>query len=83
MPLNVQREISESRGGPEVSCWGKVRFEPDKRALAAKVASRMAKSKGSRIMPFRCPHCGGWHVGQNLGLRQRKAPAVRRGLSQV
>ena len=64
--MNAQREIREARGGYELSCWGKVRFEPNNRALAVKVASRMSKPQHPRITTFRCPHCDGWHVGNDM-----------------
>jgi hypothetical protein len=67
--MNEQREIRDSRGGAMPSCWGKVRFEPHRRDLARQVASRMAKSKHTRMETFRCPHCDGWHIGQSMGLR--------------
>lgn len=66
---NAQREAREERGGQLQSCWGKVRFEPGRRALAIKVAQRMSRSKHHKVTPYRCPHCDGWHVGEQMGLR--------------
>jgi hypothetical protein len=68
--MNVQREIREERGGYELSCWGKVRFAPNNRALAVKVANRMSKHKHQRITTFRCVYCDGWHVGNDMSARR-------------
>jgi hypothetical protein len=70
MPTNAQREERETHGGTLSSCWGKARFAPGQKALAIKVGQRMSRSKHSKMTPFRCPHCDGWHIGQSLGLRR-------------
>jgi hypothetical protein len=58
--------MREQRGGPELACLGKARFEPSQRAVAVKVANRMSRHKHARLTVFRCPYCDGWHVGNDL-----------------
>lgn len=47
------------------TCEGKYRFQG--RPIAMAVASRMARANRRRarrpIDTYRCPYCGGWHVG--------------------
>lgn len=51
------------------SCDGKERF--DSFALANRVASRPNRLHCRRT-PYRCPHCGGYHLGTpSLGKKQR------------
>lgn len=46
------------------ACAGKDRF--DSYALASQVAAKMnRRGASSRLMPYRCAHCGGLHVGNN------------------
>ena len=37
----------------------------------AKAASKRARQRTEKpLAPYRCAHCGFWHVGQNTGLKQ-------------
>ena len=37
----------------------------------AKAASKRARQRTEKpLAPYRCAHCGCWHVGQNTGLKQ-------------
>ena len=58
-PVAANMDVSELS-----MCAGKDRF--GSYALAAQVASRMNRRGASRrLMPYRCLHCGGHHVGNN------------------
>lgn len=49
------------------ACEGKVAFDSPRHALA--VCRR--KNRLARREPYRCPHCGLWHVGRPLAKRFR------------
>lgn len=66
MPLNEQRTLRETRGGSLLACQGKARFSLQQQGLAQSIAGRMSKSKHERITVFRCPHCNGLHVGNDM-----------------
>jgi len=59
-------------------CVGKVRFDSARLAHeVAKPRHRRGRTRGTPIRDqrevYRCPYCGGWHVGQrrvNLNLRR-------------
>ena len=37
----------------------------------AKAASKRARQRTEKpLAPYRCAHCGCWHVGQNAGLKK-------------
>jgi hypothetical protein len=55
---------------PLVQCAGKDKLPT--RALAEQVASRMAHRKGQCISPYKCEHCGFYHVGQLIKRRPGK-----------
>jgi hypothetical protein len=45
------------------ACFGKERYEDGNKA--ARVLSHMRTSGGrNKPMTYRCPHCGGWHIGR-------------------
>lgn len=43
------------------SCKGKVRHASQKDAL---VQVGIIARHGGRVVPYKCPFCGGWHVGR-------------------
>ena len=46
---------------------GKVRHT----LATAKAASKRARQRTEKpLAPYRCAHCGFWHVGQNTGLKK-------------
>lgn len=45
-------------------CDGKVRFESE--SMASKVSQRSRHKHHTKIAPYRCRFCGGWHIGQHL-----------------
>lgn len=49
----------------EASCDGKERFVT--RALAERVAGRIARRDRGRIQSYSCRACGGFHVGSTAG----------------
>ena len=67
--MHDQRAIREQRGGPEIACQGKVRYDAPQKA--AKAAQRMARAKHAPLVSFRCPYCRGWHVGNSSGLKRK------------
>jgi hypothetical protein len=45
------------------SCFGKERYGDG--GKAARVLSHLRTSGGrNKPMIYRCPHCGGWHIGR-------------------
>lgn len=50
---------------PEVSCLGKDQIPT--MALASEVARRMAGRRSANIKPYKCVHCGFYHVGSIVG----------------
>lgn len=57
-----------------VACAGKASFAS--RALALSTArSSNRRHEGARLQPYRCPHCGTWHVGNGKRLARRIEPA--------
>lgn len=48
---------------PVSSCEGKVRFED--RALADQTSQRSRAKHQQAIAPYKCEHCGFWHLGQH------------------
>lgn len=45
---------------PSTQCDGKVAYV-DK--ATAKRAARKTEYRLGRMRPYRCPHCGAWHIG--------------------
>lgn len=50
---------------PAHSCTGKIAF--DSPALAREVAQRSRRKHHAAVQPYRCKHCGKWHVGDHQG----------------
>lgn len=50
---------------PIATCVGKHRFETP--GLAREIVNRKSPKGGRkyRAEVYRCPHCGGWHIGRN------------------
>jgi len=49
---------------PQSQCVGKRRY-PDKRT--AKTVNRISVAHGGDpLKPYRCIHCGGWHLGHHV-----------------
>lgn len=62
-------------GNPVTQCTRKIAYPNRKYAKNALAAqARAAQRNGSRIektlRPYKCPHCGLWHVGH----RQKRRP---------
>lgn len=57
------------------SCEAKVRHEDFERALAH--AKRQRAVYGEVVRPYRCQHCGGWHVGRQARGRYHGEVAAR------
>ena len=55
------------------ACDGK-RREPNK--LAARLAAERVGDPD--LSAYRCPHCGGWHVGHNRVVRAPRRPPYKR-----
>lgn len=49
----------------QTKCMGKHRFADA--GLAKKVASQQAQRRAGKISPYKCTHCGGWHIGNGNG----------------
>ena len=49
----------------EVSCLGKDKLPT--MALASEIASRTARLRGRVMKPYKCQHCGFYHVGEIAG----------------
>lgn len=49
-------------------CDGKQRYD------SASDASKALRRSGHKLRPYRCPHCGGWHMagGHNLGTVRKR-----------
>lgn len=45
------------------ACEGKSSFPSF--SQARKAARRMRRRHASALAPYRCKHCGGWHIGTN------------------
>lgn len=60
----------------ERACAAKVRHAGRR---AARRAADDARARGVRVSPYRCPFCGGWHVGHPPSLvgMQALARAIR------
>lgn len=56
----------------ERSCSWKMRFGSACRAKAAINRMREQGQGGDRLAVYSCPHCGGWHVGNNKYERGKK-----------
>lgn len=50
---------------PAHSCVGKVPFESA--VLAREVAQRSRKRHCNNVQPYKCQHCGKWHIGERQG----------------
>jgi hypothetical protein len=59
----VNRSASHvgSSYSPEASCQGKQKYD---RVMANKIARKTTKAK---LLTYRCPFCGHWHVGKEKG----------------
>ena len=53
--------------GLAMDCVGKQVFRTKK--LADQVAARMRASRTSALSPYKCQHCGEWHIGSHVGRR--------------
>jgi len=51
-------------------CSGKEAFDATR---AKKVAKEMSVRRHIKIVPYKCPHCGHFHVGSNIGTVSTKA----------
>ena len=49
----------------EISCLGKVRYH--QRAYAKKTSSRIRRTGGPNLRPYRCHFCERWHLGHRPG----------------
>lgn len=56
---------------PERSCEGKVAHASRE---AADQAARVLRRQGDVVRPYRCGHCGAWHIGhrRSRGVRGNK-----------
>ena len=70
------------RGLRTAACIGKFTFPTYEAAVAmanvAKKKSRGYKRDDSRMMPYRCPYCEGWHLGHESDTIRRGEPRRRR-----
>jgi hypothetical protein len=55
------RKVLDEQGAVLAQCTGKVRFESQR--LAKEVADRRSR-RGVRGQPYKCRHCGGYHIGK-------------------
>ncbi len=39
---------------------------------AQKMAKSLRKKRGSKTKPYKCPHCGAWHIGHNRPPERRR-----------
>lgn len=53
--------MGSERFSPDVQCTGKRRFVS--KADAKRSAGRLAQLAHHGLEPYRCPHCGMWHLG--------------------
>jgi hypothetical protein len=67
--------MSSKRGMRRRRCTGKRRYETA--AHAAFDAAALSRQQREHLEPYRCPHCGGIHVGHVPRVRPA-APAGRR-----
>ena len=60
---NHRAPISEHQRAEATAamCAGKDALTP---GLARKIARRMRRKRKANVEPYRCPHCGEWHVGR-------------------
>lgn len=55
---------AKKRGTKAQACTGKIRYETASAAEVARWAlHRSRKANGFFMRVYRCPFCGGWHVG--------------------
>lgn len=66
------------RAAAPESCTGKKKLG----AVNAKLIARALSEKGERVAPYRCTHCGGWHVGSQLGGRRFNMKPPRLGFEE-
>jgi hypothetical protein len=62
-------------------CGGKERFETKEGAFG-EIRNRIRRGLPSGgLVPYRCPHCGHWHIGHPFGwVKRREADRRRRRL---
>lgn len=69
------------RGAATMACTGKSPFATQRQA--ARVAERMMRKSETTAVPYRCPHCGAWHIagrsalGWNVKRKVGDAPLIR------
>lgn len=63
--------MASKRGIRRRRCVGKHRY--DDAALAARDAADLSRKERAHVSHYRCPHCGGIHVGHTP---RRNAPAA-------
>jgi hypothetical protein len=49
--------------GETLSCFGKQAFETAREALKALANAPKRRSRGTRLMHYRCDYCRNWHIG--------------------
>jgi hypothetical protein len=75
----VNRPAADCKPDPPCVHTGKKRYADEAEAVAAIARLREEDlhhtDKGSRLHPFRCGGCGGWHIGHRArgGRRHRRA----------
>ena len=61
--------MTKYRAMKDESCLGKDKLPS--MALARDVARQVSKRRDSAIVPYKCIHCGFYHVGSNSRLENR------------
>jgi hypothetical protein len=59
--------MSSKRALRRRSCKGKVRHQGQEQAFAALRSLARARGLDGAMNPYRCPFCGGWHIGHTPG----------------
>lgn len=57
--------MASKRGQKRKACKRKVRHI--NQANAGYAAVLMRRKTGERIVPYKCQHCNGWHIGHPIG----------------
>lgn len=53
----------------EISCRGKAKLTANR---AKQVAQQMRRADKGEVGPYKCKHCGAWHIGSRLTDAPRK-----------
>ncbi len=69
--------MTEPVGGHAPTCSGKIPFDDFGHAQKA---SQRGRKNGAKTMPYKCHHCGKWHLGERFahGSIEKRVRQARR-----